>query len=101
MVRKEISMAITSNITFSPSVVEYIDEPENNKIRKMKKKLYIDGSWEDAIFIIITDNTKNRNDIQTWLRDHYGPSQYAKTWWSTFTSVCMLDKIYTHWKLCE
>lgn len=85
--------------TFAPAY-EFIDAEPTVGIRKIKKKIQINGIWEERTFYMLTDGS-NRGPIQQWLSEHYGPSKYAVTWWSTFTSVCMLDKIYTHWKLCE
>jgi hypothetical protein len=97
-------MAITSGIngTFSPTVHDY--EPiEYAKIRKITKKVFINGVWEDKLFILLTDNTSlsKRQEIQDWLKEHYGNPAYQQTWWATFSSVCMSDKIYTHWKLLQ
>lgn len=93
-------MAITQGIkgTFVPAY-EFIDD-ELSGIRKIKKTMQVDGVWQDVHFVMITDGS-SRTNIQRWLQDHYGPSKYCVTWWPTFNSVCMLDKIYTHWKLCE
>lgn len=88
-----------SNGRFAPAY-EFINDEPVIGIRKIKKKMQVNGVWQDLIFIMLTDGT-NRNKVQTWLKEHYGASQYCVTWWATFNSVCMLDKIYTHWKLCE
>jgi len=92
-------MAITQGIngTYLPA---YDEEIEYAAIRVIKKKIHVNGVWEERIFIMLTDGT-NRTNIQQWLKDHYGSSIYGETWWPTFNSVCMWDKIYTHWKLCE
>ena len=88
-----------SNGRFAPAY-EYVEPEEVAGIRKIKKTMNVNGVWQDLTFIMLTDGT-NRNTIQSWLKEHYGPSRYSVTWWPTFSSVCMLDKIYTHWKLCE
>lgn len=89
-----------NNGSFAPAY-EYVEVIQDSAgLRKIKKKVSINGVWEERIFIIINDGS-NRGPIQQWLSEHYGPSKYGITWWSTFTSVCMYDKIYTHWKLCE
>ena len=85
--------------SFAPAY-EYVDVIPDKNLQKIIKKVCVKGEWEDRIFIIINDGS-NRGPVQQWLSEHYGPSQYGVTWWSTFTSVCMQDKIYTHWKLCE
>jgi hypothetical protein len=90
------------NGTFAPHH-EYIDivDAETPGLRKVNKKLFIDGVWEDVQFIIIHDGTTDRGPVQQWLSEHYGPSKYGQTWWPTFNSVCMRDKIYTHYRLCH
>lgn len=88
-----------SNGSWSPAY-EYVDVVRETGIRKIVKKIDVNGVWEDRTFIIINDGS-NRGPIQQWLSEHYGPSKYGITWWSTFNSVCMMDKIYTHYKLCE
>lgn len=94
-----MALAKGINGTFAPTDYEY--EPiELANIRKIKKTVSINGVWEERIFIMLTDNS-NRSTVQDWLKQHYGASQYCVTWWPTFNTVCMLDKIYTHWKLCE
>lgn len=80
---------------------EYIDVISTSNIRKIIKKVANkDGEWEDRIFIIINDGS-DRGPIQQWLSEHYGPDRYGITWWATFSSVCMWDKIYTHYMLCK
>lgn len=87
------------NGTFRPVFDD--DEPiENAAIRKIVKKVSVKGVWEERVFIMLTDGS-NRTKVSDWLKEHYGPSIYSETWWSTFSSVCMSDKIYTHWKLLQ
>lgn len=88
--------------SFAPKIdYEYIDVISTPNIRKIIKKVSNkDGEWEDRIFIIINDGS-DRGPIQQWLSEHYGPSRYGITWWATFSSVCMWDKIYTHYMLCK
>jgi hypothetical protein len=92
-------MATTQGIngTFAP----IYEELEYADIRKIVKKVHVDGQWQERTFILLTDGITNRRDIQDWLKEHYGPSIYQETWWATFSSVCMSDKIYTHWKLLQ
>lgn len=86
------------NTTLIP--YEYLDVEPAIGIRKIRKTIQVGNVWEERLFIMINDGS-DRGPIQQWLSEHYGPSKYCVTWWSTFNSVCMLDKIYTHWKLCE
>ena len=86
------------NGTFAPAWTD--DEIEYAAIRKIIKKVNVNGVWEERVFIMLTDGS-NRTKVSDWLKEHYGPSIYSQTWWSTFSSVCMSDKIYTHWKLLQ
>jgi hypothetical protein len=80
--------------------IQYVELDSSIGFRKIKKTVSVNGVWEEKIFIMLTDGS-NRHNIQQWLKDHYGPGVYGETWWATFTSVCMLDKIYTHYILCQ
>lgn len=93
-------MAITQGINGTFVTYENIEPEEVVGIRKIRKKVDNDGVWEDRTFILLTDNS-HRGGTQEWLKKHYGYPIYGLTWWATFNSVCMSDKIYTHWKLCE
>ena len=88
-----------TNGTFAPAY-EVIDVIPDKKLRRIIKKVSVNGEWETRVFYIIDDGS-DRGPVQQWLSEHYGPSKYGITWWPTFTSVCMAEKIYTHWKLCE
>ena len=93
-------MAIAQGINGTFATYESIEPEEVIGIRKIVKKFDNNGVWEDRIFYMLTDNNK-RNEVNSCLVTHYGHPQYGVTWWSTFTSVCMHEKIYTHWKLAE
>jgi hypothetical protein len=93
-------MAITQGINGTLVTYEYIEPETVIGIRKITKKVSVNGVWEDRTFIMLTDGS-GRSSVQSWLKEHYGPSVYGQTWWPSFNSVCMSDKIYTHWKLME
>lgn len=93
-------MAITQGINGTYLPAYEASDIEYAATRTIKKKIEVDGVWEDRTFIMLTDGS-NRRTVQDWLKEHYGPSVYSQTWWPTFNSVCMWDKIYTHWRLCE
>jgi hypothetical protein len=93
-------MAITQGIngTFSPI---YQEDAEPIYFRKFKKTVPSDGAWEDRIFYEMTLFLIGRDAIEKWLEKHYGIARYAGTWWTTHNGICMNEKIYTHYKLCE
>ena len=88
-----------TNTTMLP-YIEYVEPDTSTGLRKIKKTVSVNGVWEERTFILINDGS-NRGPVQQWLSEHYGPGKYGETWWATFTSVCMLDKIYTHYMLCQ
>lgn len=75
--------------------VDYIDVvPTNNKI---KKKMFIDGEWQEQLFIQVDWSRA----LETWLWEKYPNKGYLKDWWTTSKRVTMNDKVYVHWKLVE
>lgn len=93
-------MAHSTNLGSFKPLYEVIDVVETAKISKIVKKVNVNGVWEDRVFIVINERSERAN-IDIWLKEHYGSPVYGQTWWTTFTSVCMMDKIYTHWMLCK
>jgi hypothetical protein len=93
-------MAITQGIngTFSPI---YQEDAEPIYFRKFKKTVPSNGAWEDRIFYEITKFPMDKSTTENWLYKHYGAKRYTDTWWSTHNGICMNEKIYTHYKLCE
>jgi hypothetical protein len=94
-------MAITQGIngTFFPAQ-EY-ETVEPIYFRKFKKTVSVGGVWEDRIFYEISKFPMGRSNTEIWLSEKYGPPKYSNTWWTTHNSICMTEKIYTHYKLLE
>lgn len=65
-------------------------------IRTFKKAYWNGSDWETMNFYEL----KGEVEIIEWLKEHY-KKQYSGTWWTTFNTVAMNEKIYIHWKLCE
>jgi hypothetical protein len=76
-------------------MIEYIDD-EPITFRKFKKTVHNGTDWEDIVFYEIKENQKKAG---LWLKEKYGNQVYCKTWWQTHTSICMSEKIYTHYAL--
>ena len=66
-------------------------------IRTFKKTLWNGSDWITMNFYEL------KGDVKTieWCKQHYSKTQYGGTWWTTFGSICMNEKIYIHWKLME
>lgn len=94
-------MAITQGIngTFSP--IYTYEDIEPIYFRKFKKTVAGVDAWEDRVFYEITKFPMGRSTTEKWLHEHYGQFKYSDTWWTTHNGICMCEKIYTHYKLCE
>ena len=66
------------------------------EFRKFKKSVHNGTEWEVMIFY---ETKKNVGEAERWLNEKYGRGIYCKNWWRTHTSVCMSEKIYTHYAL--
>jgi hypothetical protein len=66
-------------------------------IKKIRKRIFINGEWEEQLFIQVNWSRV----LETWLRENYPREGYLKDWWLTSKRVTMNDKIYVHWKLSE
>jgi hypothetical protein len=80
--------------------IEYIDEAPIN-FRKIVKKVSENGTWEEKVFYQMIMSEKEKYKVKEWLYDRYGEPSYGGTWWMTHSTIVMIDKIYTHWKLSE
>lgn len=78
------------------SFVQIVDYEEPINFRKFKKTVHNGTEWEDKVFYEIKEKV---NETTKWLQEKYGHGVYCETWWATFTSVCMSEKIYTHYAL--
>jgi hypothetical protein len=70
--------------------------------RKFKKTVSVDNTWVDRVFYEIKRFPMgDMNVTEKWLYTHYGHKKYSDTWWSTYSGICMNEKIYIHYKLME
>lgn len=57
------------------------------------------GEWEEIKFVVVhTEDLAKRNQISSWCTKKYEEKKFT-TWWATFSTVAMEEKIYTHWSL--
>lgn len=82
-----------NNQTIATEII--VEEPRN--YRKFKKTLWNGTEWETMYFYELKQTT----ELLDWLQEHYKNKRYSNTWWTTFNSIAMNEKIYIHWKLCE
>lgn len=66
-------------------------------IRTFKKTFWNGSEWETMKFYELKGEVKTIE----WLSTHYKKPVYSQTWWTTFNTIAMNEKIYIHWKLCE
>lgn len=76
------------------------------KEHKIKKKIQINGNWEDMQFIRMpvagTDRlTKGKSDLEKWCYEHYGEPKYLGRWCKVSGYIILDERTYVHWKLCE
>lgn len=70
-----------------------------NMITKTTKQILNDvGEWEEIKFVVIHTDLDKRNRISSWCAEKYEEEKFT-TWWDTFSTVAMEEKIYTHWSL--
>ena len=64
--------------------------------RTFKKTLWNGVEWEIINFYEL-DGLDFK--IVDWCKSHY--KRKHDTWYTTFSTIVMSEKIYIHWKLCE
>lgn len=64
------------------------------------RKLCKNNLWIDQGFVEMFNlNSLELYKLQEWLKSTYGPAKYNQTWWPTYHSICMQDKMYIHYQL--
>jgi hypothetical protein len=71
--------------------------------QKVKKKIAVDGVWEDRTFIRIPIGQRGigPGELEKWCRDHYKEPRYLGSWFKVSGYIILDEKTYVHWKLCE
>lgn len=69
--------------------------------RKIKKTIFVNGKWEDRVFIRIPVGSNGNLELEQWCKKHYGNPRYLGPWFMVSGYVILDEKTYVHWKLCE
>ena len=83
------------------SIIDVIDLVPQ-KTRLVKKQIWNGQDFEDRLLchIYLSQKDPERAELETWLRDTYGPARpHVGLWWSTIECVVVQDKVYTFYSL--
>jgi len=71
--------------------------------QKIKKKVPVDGVFEDRMFIRIPVKPERYGpgELEEWCRKHYKEPRYLGPWFKVSGFIVLDEKTYVHWKLCE
>lgn len=74
--------------------------------QKIKKKIEVNGVWEDRQFIRIPIRGVDRlaqgnSDLEKWCRERCGEPRYLGPWFKVSGYIVLDEKTYVWWKLCE
>lgn len=92
---------VQTNMGLRPLEDDIIDVvPQTQKI---KKKIAVNGEWEDRIFIRIPIGPERMgpSELEVWCRKQYGEPRYLGFWFKVSGYIVLDEKTYVHWKLCE
>lgn len=92
---------VQTNMGLRPVAEEIIDVVQQTQ--KIKKKIAVDGAWEDRMFIRIPIGPERMgpSELEVWCRKNYGPARYLSPWFKVSGYIVLDEKTYVHWKLCE
>lgn len=93
----QTSMGLTS---YQDEIIDIVPQTQ-----KIKKKIDVDGVWEDRLFIRIPIGSerisRTNGKLEQWCRDHYKEPRYLGNWFKVPGYIILDEKTYTHYKLCE
>lgn len=92
---------VQTSLGLGPYQDEIIDVvPQTQKI---KKKIAVDGIWEDRQFIRIPIGPERLGPgkLEKWCRERYKEPKYLGNWFKVSGFIILDEKTYVHWKLCE
>jgi hypothetical protein len=92
---------VQTNMGLRPVAEEIIDVvPQTQKV---KKKIAVDGVWEDRTFIRIPIGPERMGpgELEVWCRKRLGEPKYLGPWFKVSGYIVLDEKTYMYWKLCE
>lgn len=71
--------------------------------QKIKKKVSVNGEWEDRTFIRIPIGPERMppGELEKWCRERLGEPKYMGEWFKVSGYIVLDEKTYVFWKLCE
>ena len=71
--------------------------------QRIKKKVDVNGVFEDRMFIRIPIKAERYGpgELEEWCRKHYKEPRYLGPWFKVSGYIVLDEKTYVHWKLCE
>jgi len=71
--------------------------------QKIKKKIAVDGVWEDRLFIRIPvgPDRMGPGDLEKWCLERLSKPKYLGEWFKVSGYIILDEKTYVFWKLCE
>ena len=84
--------------TYQDDIIDVVPQTQ-----KIKKKIAVNGVWEDRTFIRIPvgPDRMGPSELEKWCREHYKEPRYLGPWVKISGYVILDEKTYVHWKLCE
>ena len=71
--------------------------------QKIKKKIAVDGVWEDRLFIRIPIGPERYGPgyLEKWCLERLSKPKYLGEWFKVPGYIILDEKTYVFWKLCE
>ena len=84
-------------MTMQEEIIDVVPQTQ-----KIKKKIAVDGVWEDRTFIRIPiGSDRIPTELEAWCRKKLGGPKYLGEWFKVSGYIVLAEKTYVHWKLCE
>jgi hypothetical protein len=95
---------VQTNMGLRPVDYDIIDAVPQQQI--VKKKIEVNGAWEDRQFIRIPVRhtelrARGTSELEEWCYKHYSNPKYLGNWFKVSGYIILDEQTYTHWKLCE
>ncbi len=91
----QTSMGLT---TYQDEIIDVVPMTQ-----KIKKKIAVDGVWEDRLFIRIPIGPERygAGELEKWCLERLGKPKYLGEWFKVSGYIILDEKTYVFWKLCE
>ncbi len=85
-------------MTYENEIIDMVPQTQ-----KVKKKIAINGEWEDRTFIRIPVGSERMglSELEVWCRKRLGEPKYLGEWFKVSGYIVLDEKTYVFWKLCE